>query len=333
MILQLFVPVFAGLVLTLLLTPLSIRLSRRFGLLDDPSSAPHKIHTGSVPKAGGIAIVIGVSLITVLSGGALVPDIRAILLAGAVIFIFGIWDDARGLNAPWKLTGQLLATALLMWQGVYVRMFAYPALNLLITLVWVVGITNAFNLVDSMDGLAVGLAAIAAAFFMLVTLDAGQPDLATLSAILLGSCFGMFAYNAPPARTFLGDSGAQTLGFMLAALAIVYTPPGLPQPSSWFVPILLLGIPIYDTTLVVISRLRRRAPIYHAARDHTYHRLVLSGMSPAQAVTVMHVAALSIGCLAFIALPLPPLWANALFALTLVCALVSLSWLERSHPA
>ena len=127
-----------------------------------------------------------------------------------------------------------------------------------IALTFVLGYWNhqCMNLVDSMDGLVVGLAAIASAFFMLVTVDAGQTSLSLLSAILLGSSIGMMYFNALPARTFLGDSGAQFLGFVLAALAIAYTPPGLPQPSSWFVPILLLSVPIFDTTLVTISRLQ-----------------------------------------------------------------------------
>jgi UDP-GlcNAc:undecaprenyl-phosphate GlcNAc-1-phosphate transferase len=197
------------------------------------------------------------------------------------------------------------------------------------TIFWIVGITNAFNLVDSMDGLVVGLAAIASTFFLFVTIDAGQLHLTYLSALLLGSCIGLFYYNATPARTFLGDSGAQFLGFMLATLAMAYTPPGLPQPSSWFVPILLLGVPIFDTTLVVVSRLRRGDPIYKAGQDHVYHRLTQLGMSPTQSVTTMHVAALLIGCLAFVALQLPPVQANLLFGLALLFGLIALLILRK----
>jgi UDP-GlcNAc:undecaprenyl-phosphate GlcNAc-1-phosphate transferase len=116
---------------------------------------------------------------------------------------------------------------------------------------------------------------------------------------------------------------------MLATLAMAYTPPGLPQPSSWFVPILLLGIPIFDTTFVVISRLRRGTPFYRAGQDHVYHRLTQRGMSPTQAVVTMHVAALLIGCLAFVALPRPPLEANLLFALALICGLASMLILQK----
>lgn len=329
MILQYFVPLFWATVITLLITPFSIKLAEVFHLIDHPNSAPHKAHPHPVPRGGGIAIAIVVFSLAVAGGKFQSVDVRTILAASVFILLFGLWDDAKGLSAGWKLTGQVLAAAVLIWQGIHIRMFGQPIVNIAMTIFWIAGITNAFNLVDSMDGLAVGLAAIASTFFLFVTIDAQQLHLAYMSAILLGSCIGIFYYNTTPARTFLGDSGAQFLGFILATLAMAYTPPGLPQPSSWFVPILLLGIPIFDTTLVVISRLRRRTPIYKAGQDHVYHRLTQLGMSPAQAVTAMHVGALLIGCLAFVALPLPPLQANLLFGLALLVGFVLLVTLQK----
>jgi UDP-GlcNAc:undecaprenyl-phosphate GlcNAc-1-phosphate transferase len=201
-------------------------------------------------------------------------------------------------------------------------------INIAITLLWVVGITNAYNFVDSMDGLAVGLAAQAAAFFMLVTFDSGQADLSQLSAVWLGACIGCFFYNASPARFFMGDSGSQFLGFFLASLAIAYNPPGFEQLASWYVPILLMGVPIFDITLVVYSRLRHKQPIYKGARDHSYHRLVKLGMSSNRAVLTMHITALLLGCLAFIALELPPLTANIVFVTVLAVGISTLIFLE-----
>jgi UDP-GlcNAc:undecaprenyl-phosphate GlcNAc-1-phosphate transferase len=329
MILQFFVPLFWAILITLLIAPISIRIAQRFELIDHPNAAPHKVHQNSVPKGGGIAIALVVFLLTLISGELGAADTLAILTASVFILMFGILDDAKGLSAGWKLTGQILAGVVLVWQGLHIRMFGHPFLNIAMTIFWIVGITNAFNLVDSMDGLAVGLAAIASTFFLFVTVDANQFHLTYLSAVLLGGCIGLFYYNTTPAHTFLGDSGAQFLGFMLAALGMAYTPPGLPQPSSWFVPILLLGVPILDTTLVVISRLRRGAPIYKAGQDHVYHRLTQLGMSPAQAVVTMHVAALLVGSLAFVALQLPPLSANLLFGLAVLSGLVSLVILLR----
>src|SRR5215510_12119409 len=331
MILQFFVPLFGAILTTLLITPLSILLAQRFHLVDDPQSAPHKVHQNTVPRGGGIAIAVSVLALSLVSGKFALSDVRAIFVAACIILIFGIWDDVKGLSASWKLLGQILAAAILIWQGISIQMFRLPILNIVMTTFWIAGITNAFNLVDSMDGLAVGLAAIASTFFLFVTIDANQLHLTYVSAVLLGSCIGLFYYNTTPARTFLGDSGAQFLGFMLATLAMAYTPPGLPQPSSWFVPILLLGIPIFDTTFVVISRLRRGTPFYRAGQDHVYHRLTQRGMSPTQAVVTMHVAALLVGCLAFVALPLAPIPANLLFGIALLGGLVMMIILQRGN--
>jgi len=333
MILHLFPLIFWSILATLAVTPIAIKAAIRFQLIDEPNSSPHKIHQRPVPKAGGLAIGLVIISINLLSGNLQSDAIRTILLASLIIFIFGLWDDTHRLSPRWKLVGQILATIVLISQGVHIRMLgSLTVLNMALTLIWTIGITNAFNLVDSMDGLAIGLAAIASAFFMLVTLDASQPALSLLSAIILGSSIGMLYFNTLPAHTFLGDSVAQFLGFTLAALAIDYTPPGLPQPSSWFVPILLLSVPIFDTTLVVISRLKQKRAVYQAGLDHTYHRLVNLGLPSSRAVLTMHLFAIVSGCLAFMALPLPPLWANAIFISALLVGLFILVWLEKKEP-
>jgi len=332
MILHLFPLIFWAILVTLVITPLAIKVAIHFQLIDHPNSSPHKIHEHPMPKAGGLAIGFTIVSINFISGNMQSGTIRAILLSAAIIFLFGLWDDARRLSPRWKLVGQLLATIILISQGVYIRMLGnMTALNIVLTLIWTIGITNAFNLVDSMDGLVIGLAAIAAAFFMLVTVDAGQTSLSLLSAIILGSSIGMMYFNALPARTFLGDSGAQFLGFVLAALGIAYTPPGLPQPSSWFVPILLLSVPIFDTSLVTLSRLVQRKAVYQAGLDHTYHRLINLGWPSSRVVLSMHLCAVISGCLAFVALPMPPLWANAIFVAALLTGLVLFFWLEKTE--
>src|SRR5215216_3807191 len=332
MILHLFPLIFWAILVTLVITPLAIKAAIRFQLIDQPNSSPHKIHEHPMPKAGGVAIGFTIVSINFISGNMQSGTIKAILLASIVIFVFGLWDDIHRLSPRWKLVGQILGTIILISQGVYIHMLGnMTVLNIGLTLIWTIGITNAFNLVDSMDGLVVGLAAIAAAFFMLVTVDAGQTSLSLLSAIILGSSIGMMYFNALPARTFLGDSGAQFLGFVLAALAIAYTPPGLPQPSSWFVPILLLSVPIFDTSLVGLSRLLQRKAVYQAGLDHTYHRLINLGWPSSRAVLSMHLCAVISGCLAFIALPLPPLWANAIFVAALLTGLFLFFWLEKKE--
>lgn len=334
------VSILFALLATLVMAWISIKIAWRFNMLDVPGAAPHKHHAIPTPLAGGIALFSALILVAIGYQLFVQQDIRAILLSGVIIFIMGVWDDIKGISPLTKLVGQGLAVILLIYLGVYIRIFESPeffingqggiylVLDWLLTALWIIGITNAFNFVDSMDGLAAALAGIAAAFFMLVTLDSNQPDVSRQSAILLGICIGLYFFNAPPARLFLGDSGAQLLGFVLAAMAIIYTPENTFQTSSWFVPILILGIPIFDATLVVISRLHHKRPIYKSALDHTYHRLVALGIESNRAVMAMHIAALSLGCLAFIALSLPPLYANAVFGIVLALGGFALLTLE-----
>jgi UDP-GlcNAc:undecaprenyl-phosphate GlcNAc-1-phosphate transferase len=148
---------------------------------------------------------------------------------------------------------------------------------------------------------------------------------------MIGACVGLFFYNMTPARFFLGDSGAQTLGFLLASVGIIFTPVRFPQASSWFLPILILGVPIFDTSLVVFSRWRRGMPIYRAGRDHTYHRLTALGFDSTRAVAAMHIAAILLGCLAFIALNMEPFFANLLFGLVLLAGLAAFFYLDKKN--
>lgn len=324
--------IFTTAVIAMLLAPLIAAGAKRIKLLDQPRLQSHKQHSHPMPVAGGLVLLT--SLLTAAAWQRLGDSatITALLASSSLVFLFGLWDDLRDVP-PWaKLTGQILAALLLVRLGVQVQIFQQAWLNLLFTLLWLVGITNAFNFVDSMDGLALGLASLAAAFLMLVTYDAGQSRLSLLCAALLGTSIASYYYNSPPALFFLGDSGAQFLGFLLAGLAIAYNPPGFEQLASWYVPVLLMGVPIFDTTLVVISRLRRGLPVYRAGLDHTYHRLVKLGFSTSRAVLTMQMAALLLGCLAFIALSLRPLAANLIFTGLLLTGAALLLYLERTAP-
>lgn len=303
---------FTAAVFALIASPLFFWLSRRFSLVDVPGREPHKQHNAPTPVAGGL-IFFATVLVIGWFYQALQPEVLQILLPALVVLAFGLWDDLRGLSPLWKFMGQLLAGLLLIASGVQVLLFTQPWLNYLVTLLWVVGITNAYNFVDSMDGLVVGLGGLAAAFFMLVTFDAGQQNLSIFSALLLGTCIGAYYFNTQPARYFMGDSGSQFLGFLLAALGIAYNPVGFLPSASWYVPILLMGVPIFDTVLIVFSRLRRGKPVYRGAHDHTYHRLIKLGINPNRAVVTMQTAALLLGTLAFIALTFQPLLANLVF--------------------
>lgn len=328
MIISSFRIIFITSISALIIAPIIFRVSRRMGFVDVPNSAPHKHHSSSKPIAGGIIVILSVIAVGFWQDIWDFQTLRAIIISSLIIFAFGIWDDIKELPAPIKLGGQIIAALAVMHLGVQVLLFHQKWINQALTLLWIVGITNAYNFVDSMDGLAIGLAAQASAFFMLVSFESGQSALSVFSAVLLGACLGCFYYNALPAHFFLGDSGSQLLGFLLAALAIAYNPPGYERAASWYIPILLMGVPLFDLALVVVSRLRRRRPIYKGAHDHTYHRLVSIGMGPNRAVLSMHLVALLLGCMAFIALDLPPLMSNLVFGATLIIGIIALFYID-----
>ena len=337
----LFVAIVLVLIMILIASRVCLQLTLRLGLVDTPGSASHKLHKVPTPVAGGLALLAVMLLSAWLFGTYLNREILATFVAVLLVFAFGLWDDFQNLPPSIKLIGQILAAILLIILGVYIQVFESPEfliqvaspydlyLDWFFTIFWVVGITNAFNFVDSMDGLAVGLGAIASGFFMLMTYTAQQPQLALQCALLLGICAGLYFFNSPPAFFFLGDSGSQTLGFVLAVIAIIYNPIGAEQSSSYLVPILVLGLPIFDIILVIKSRLSRRQPIYRADSDHTYHRLVSLGLDSNHAVLTMQLVALLLGSLAFIALSQQPVVANAIFAVCLVAGVIFVGVLDR----
>ena len=341
---QIFQVVLVSLAITFVCTPFCIWLTKRAGLIDYPGAARHKHHSKPTPMAGGMLLVL-----TFLIGGSLfgawnIPSIVAIFGAGLVVFLFGLWDDFKDIPPTIKFFGQTLAAIILIRSGIFVQIFESvdffirltPPIarlfNLLITFFWLTAITNAFNFIDSMDGLAVGIGGLVAGFFMLFSLDSGQQELALFSAGLAALCMGVYFFNSQPALFFLGDAGAQVLGFWLAALAIVYHPPELSQMSSWFVTILVMGVPIFDMALVVISRLRRGNPVYMSARDHTYHRLCKLGIDSSRAVLLMHIATVILGCVSILSLYQSPPIANLFFGFVVICGLGILIFFEISFP-
>jgi len=309
---------------------LTTPIAKPLGLMDNPGTAPHKLHTVPTPLAGGMVIGLSVIILILLLPELFQGDLRAMVVGATVILAFGLWDDISGLGAGPKFFGQFLAAVIVLVGGISIdiipssffngnQMVANLA-NHALTIFWLVGITNAFNLIDSMDGIVAGLSTIAGILFILVTYISGQPTLTMWAVMITGISLALYLWNSPPARYFLGDSGAQTLGFLLAILALLYTPGTKVQASSWFVPILILGVPIFDTCLVVFSRVRRHSPPFEGNRDHTYHRLIQAGLKPARAVNLIHLVAVIVDCTAIFALYQNPLAANLIFAICLACA-------------
>ncbi len=321
-----FTSLLISIVIGLLACWAALLIARRFKIMDIPSVDPRKIHQVATPLAGGLAIMIALIPLVFITGIYQNSKFLGLFIAVPIIFAFGLWDDFRRLPAWLKLIGQSLAFVVLVLFDINVKIFTsggffisgagigYEILNLAITYLWVIGVTNAYNLVDSMDNIVVGLSGWSFAFFILATTASNQIPLVMLTSSLAGICLALSFFNSSPARLFLGDSGAQTLGFLMAVIGMLYKPAYNPlqsaQQSSWFVPILLAGVPIFDTCLVFFSRLIHHKPFYKGDNRHTYHRLIALGLDSSKAVKVMQLAAFALNCIAFIAVNLEPLAAN-----------------------
>ena len=287
----------AALVLALGITPVARRMAHQFGVLDQPNA--RKVHVKPTPLLGGVAIYIAFVLALLFLGDLFyVNQVIGIFIGASFVSFLGLVDDSRGLRPLIKLGGQVVAALILVLSGVTADVFPGDGLDIALTVVWVVGITNAMNLLDNMDGLSGGLAAIAAAFFMVLASLSRQYLVGALAAALLGACIGFLRYNFNPASIFMGDSGSLFLGFVLAATAIKLRFPSNVVFVTWMV--LVLGLPIFDTTLVFVSRLRRGLnPLTTPGKDHISHRLVrLMHGSRREAVLTCYLLAGAFGLIA-----------------------------------
>lgn len=304
--------VVAGLV-TALVVPLVRALGLHYGLVDRPD--PRKQHTAPMVRLGGIGIVAGFSLaltLTWLAGGFadLPPDKDRLIwttLAGSLcFFVIGLADDLFALPPLPRLVGQV-AVAMAVWdQGVRIGSIELPfesfqtlhlalpplftlppALSLLATVVWLVGITNAINWLDGLDGLAAGVSGIAAVGLLSVSFSLSQPAAGLLAAALAGACLGFLRHNFNPARIFMGDGGSYFLGFALAAISIVGPAKGLTG-VSLLLPLLILSLPLADMSAVIMGRLSEGRSPFYPDRRHLHHRLLRSGLSHRRTVVLIY---------------------------------------------
>lgn len=324
-----FIAVAAGLI-AFIATPFTLIVAQRIGLVAVPS--PRKTHTMPTPLLGGVAIwaAFVVSLL-IFGGGTEYRELAAIIGGGTLITAVGLIDDRIGLGPVPKLSGQVLAALILVLGGVQAELFHNGWMNLAITLLWVIGICNAINFLDNMDGLAAGVSAVAAGAFLLLAALNGQVLVSYLAAALLGACLGFLVYNFQPAISFMGDTGSLLLGFMLAVLGIKLNFPGINPFSTWMAPIVVLGLPIFDTTLVTLSRIRRGVPVSQGGADHTSHRLARLGLSHRRVVIALYTVGASLGVFAVILTQSAPLVANVLFGGLVVTGLFVLWLLEEVY--
>lgn len=291
--------------LAFLSTPYVKKLAKKIGAIDIPKDK-RRMHTDSVPLIGGLAIFLGFLVSTVIFTEI---DIKIIaILSGALIMVvLGVFDDKYALGAKFKLMIQIIAAAIPVIAGVRIERIILPFLKsggiefgwlaYPITILWIVALTNAVNLIDGLDGLAAGVSAIASFSMFLIALMQGNYVIAVMSAALVGACCGFLPYNFSPASIFMGDTGSTFLGFVMASLSVL----GLFKIHaiiSFAVPFIAFGIPIFDTSFAIFRRIKEHRPIMSPDRGHLHHRLVDMGFSHKQAVLIIYAICIVLGAVA-----------------------------------
>ena len=315
----------AAFVLAIVLTPAAAALARRTGAV--AKAKQDRWHSKPTPMLGGIAFTIAV-----LAAVAIFVPLRRehlIVIAGSgLLFVIGLVDDFHHIKPYQKLLGQLLGAGLVVGSGLMLPWTPYATINILITLFWLVGITNAVNMLDNMDGLAAGVSAIAAVFLALTFFENQQPAAASMLVALAGGLAGFLVYNRYPASIFMGDCGSMFIGFFLASMAVVTRNGGGRSRSViavLAVPVLVLVVPILDTTFVTVMRKLAGRAASQGGRDHTSHRLVALGLSERHAVWMLYSFAAAAGIIAIVVLRAPlVLSLGAIGLFTLVLALTGI---------
>jgi UDP-GlcNAc:undecaprenyl-phosphate/decaprenyl-phosphate GlcNAc-1-phosphate transferase len=292
--------------IVVLLTPAVGGMARLLGVVDRHEEGRRSTRAG-IPRLGGLALFLGI-FVPSLAFLDLNREMRGLLLGAAIATTVGAVDDFRGLRWWEKLAGQVAAAGVAVWAGVWVHRFTFPVLGvqtlpkpvgMALTVVGIVAVMNMVNFLDGLDGLAAGVCAISALSFTIISLSRGDVNAAILTAAVLGACLGFLRHNFYPARIFMGDSGALLLGFTLAAVSVQ----GLAKTAALttlVLPLLVLAVPLIDTSFVVAKRIKHGRPVYVADRTHLHHRFENIGFSQRRSVTYLYVwcAALALAALA-----------------------------------
>jgi len=275
-------------VLVCALTPLMRKIAVSKKIFDKPNSA-HKSHTKPIPYLGGVAIILGVvitSYLTLFLSPFTANNFwlaTSVLAPAIALGMIGLWDDIKNLDPLPRFIGQSIAgiiiAAILISSGNLGNPTGLVSIDILISVIWIVGICNSINFFDNLDGGAAGTVAISAVALTYLALSTDQSFIAALSLVIAGSTFGFLIWNKTPARIYMGDAGALFLGVLIATLTVRFDPNTESTLGSFATPLLLLAIPILDTTVAVLSRLRRKISPFQGGRDHLSHRLVRAGLS------------------------------------------------------
>ncbi len=287
-----------------ILTPVVKRLAFRVGAVDVPTDE-RRMHRRPIPRMGGLAIFLGFLLSTILFAELTTP-VRGMLLGAVIIVVLGIFDDIYNLSAKFKFVVQIIAALVAVLSGNVIATLSNPNifsenpywnlgwLAIPVTVIWIVAITNAVNLIDGLDGLACGVSTISSLTLVVIALVCSAGDVAILMAALAGGCLGFLPYNLNPAKIFMGDTGSTFLGFILAVVSVqglfkFYTI------ISFAVPFLMLGLPIFDTCFAFLRRIARGQSPMQADRSHVHHRLIDMGFNQKQAVAVLYIISAILG--------------------------------------
>lgn len=304
LVIRLLMTLAAAFIVSFASTPIVKAFAQKVGAMDVPTEA-RRVHDHPIPRLGGLAIFLGF-IISVLLFADITPQVQGVLLGCVLIVATGVVDDMVSLNAWVKLLLQILAAAVAVLHGVRIEVLMNPAFwsatehlvlgnwSIPITIIWIVAITNSVNLIDGLDGLAVGVSTISSVTMLVIALLVADGNVALILAALAGACVGFMPYNLNPAKIFMGDTGALLLGYVLATVSVLgffkfYAV------VSFAVPLLALAVPLLDTIFAIIRRLIHGQSPFHADRGHFHHRLMDMGLNQKQAVAILYVVSAVLG--------------------------------------
>lgn len=321
-------------------TPLAEKLAYKIGAIDIPKDA-RRMHKKPIPRLGGIAIFFGF-MVAMLMFAVMTKEMMAILAGSLIIVALGVLDDRKPIKAIIKFIVQIIAALVVIYfGGVKIDAITNPNifspnvylelswLAVPVTVIWIAGVTNAVNLIDGLDGLAAGIASISSICIMIIALLTNEYHIAVFTACLAGGCIGFLPYNFNPAKIFMGDSGSTFLGFALACISIEGMFKGYAA-ISFAVPLLVLALPIFDTTVAILRRVRDHRPIMAPDRGHFHHKLIDMGFSQKQAVGIMYAISALLGISAVILTGFGMIRALVLLIIALVFVIATLI-LKNTH--
>ncbi|WP_047374478.1 glycosyltransferase family 4 protein [Exiguobacterium sp. ZOR0005] len=332
---MLWIAMLVSFVMAILITPLVRRFAYLIGAVDHPNA--RKVHMRPMPRIGGLAIFISF----LIGYALLLPASRyndAILIGAVVIILTGLIDDRFQLSARVKLMGQMIATVVVLHSGMRIEMINLPfdqqlylgSWSIPVTVLWLIGITNAINLIDGLDGLAAGVSSIALGTIALLAIIQGNVYLTMMALLLLASTLGFLVHNFYPAKIFMGDTGALFLGYMLAVFSLI----GFKNVTlfSLVVPVLLLGLPISDTIFAIVRRLVQGRPPMSPDKSHMHHQLIDMGFTTRQAVLLMYGMTFFFGIASILFAKTTMLGAVITFVIVLIVIELIVESTELIHP-